>query len=367
MRRPKKPGLDSIRERKFSEQLRGLKHRPNGRISERIDSKMFSLDNNRLFHHKPEVLAAEEYKGCLELFERRLPYESSRPTGNATQLTYERLHRSIKPYMEMKELQYKEELEEIAVDCIREMFDIPDHLQLLPNIDVSLDLESEDQQAPEVSLSDEDRREMWDEVQKRVILNGLVHGCSMHIWKTAHFIVKEKIDELDPLLMTMYDEYTAGIGWLIWQLSPDSAQAAIGSGGAITQGFNQLRFDEAEESEFECNVHCHAVNFPVLLHEVAKGAMDYLICHAIPEGYTEEQLEYYYAKADAYENELWHYLMSPTLWNKLLLSAQVTTQELPGVIMNLCRLNYQDLSDVLKSCIDGKEEGSVKLKAFKIV
>jgi len=334
--------------------------------SERIDSKNFSLDANRLFHYKPDKLAAEEYKRCLELFERRLPYESGKTTGQAQQACSLRLEQSIKPYMVRKELQFKEQLEEIAVRCVREMFDIPEHIQLLPEINISLDLESENQETPSLSLTDEERREMWDEVQKRVILNGLVHGSAMHIWKSAHFIVKEEIDQIDPLLMTMYDEYTAAIGWLIWQLPPDTAQAAIDSGEAITQGFNQIEFQD-EESEFECNVHCHGVNFPVLLHEIAKGAMDYLICHAIPPGYSEEQLEYYYAKADAYENELWHYLMSPSLWSSLLESAGVTTQELPKVIMNLSRLSYEELTDVMKACIDGKDSGSMKLNLMGIV
>ena len=321
-----------------------------------------------MFHYKPDVLAAEEYKRCLELFERRLPYESGKTTGQAQQESYLRLEQSIKPYMVRKELQFKEQLEEIAVRCVREMFDIPEHIQLLPEINISLDLDTDQQDSPDsyLSLTEEDKIEMKDEIQKRIILNGLVHGSAMHIWKSAHFIVKEEIDQIDPLLMTMYDEYTAAVGWLIWQFSPDAAQAAIDEGEAITQGFNQIEFQD-EESEFECNVHCHGINFPVLLHEIAKGAMDYLICHAIPPGYSEEQLEYYYANADAYENEVWHYLMSPSLWSSLLDSADVATQDLPKVIMNLSRLSYQELTDVMKACIDGKESGNMKLNSMGIV
>ena len=104
MRRPRKPGLDSIKERNFSKRTQGLKHQPNRIISNRIDSKLFSLDENRLYHYKPDLLAAEEYKRCLALFERRLPYESGKPTLQATGELAKRIEMSIKPYMEAKEL-----------------------------------------------------------------------------------------------------------------------------------------------------------------------------------------------------------------------------------------------------------------------
>ena len=367
MKRPKKPSLESIREKKFSAKITGMKHLPNREIIDKIDSKIFSLDANRLFHYKPEVLAAEEYKRCLELFERRLPNEFALPTYEAM-ATLQHMNEARESVMFHKEMKNHEELQQLAVSIIRDMFDVPDHVNLLPEITSTFDLDSDEQDdSPDeyLSLSEEDKIEMRDEIQKRIILNGLVHGAAMHIWKSAHYIIKEEVDKIDPILMNLYDEYTTSISWLIWQMPPDQVQDAIGAGGAITQGFNELEFEE--EGEPECNVHCHAVNFPVLLHEMTKGAIDYLICRGIPSGYNEEQLKYYYAKADDYENELWHYYMSPTIWIKLVMAADVTTQEMPAVIANLTELSYKELTDVLRACIDDPESGKMKLKVFKIV
>lgn len=365
MRQPRKPSLDSIRAKDFTKELSGLKHLPDRGIIHRVDSKLYSLNGNLLYNYKPHKLAAEEYKRCLELFEIRLPYESDLSTAEAIAALGNRMENTISLHIETQELIHKDELEQLAVDTVRDMYDIPEHIKLLPNLDVSLDVESELQDdSPDafLSLSDEEKKSMRSEIQKRVILNGLVHGSAMHIWKSAHYIIKDKIDEMDPLLMTMYNEYTAGISWLLWQISPDDFQSAIDKGEAMTQGFNQLEFEESE-----CNVHCHAVNFPVLLHEVAKGAMDYLICHGIPQEYSEEQLEYYYAEADSYENEVWHYLMSPTLWTSFISAAGLMTQELPAAIMKMARLNYSQLIEVLRACVDDKEMGNMKLKQFKIV
>lgn len=367
MRRPKKPSINDIREKRFSDLITGLKHRPHNGIVQRIDSKIFSLDGNQLYHYKPHILAQEEYTRCLELFERRLPEEYGLPTPRAVvQLQIDLL--KIDKAMYNKEMKHSQELEQIAVDTIRSLFDIPEHVQILPKIDRGLDLnpeEQDDSPEPVLSLSPEEQRRMYQEIQKRIILNGLVHGAAMHIWKSAHYIIRDQINNLDPMLMDLYDRYTTSIGWLIWQLSPDDAQAAIEGGKAMTQGFNRLEFQE--EGEPECNVHCHAVNFPVLLHEVTKGAMDYLISRGIPRDYSEDMLRYYYAVADSYENEVWHYMLSPTVWTKLVSAADVDTQDIPMVIANLCGLSYEQLVEVLTACIDGSEQGRLKLNSFRVV
>ncbi len=367
MKRPKKPTLSDIKEKKFSEIIGDLRHLPHREIIQRVDSKMFSLDGNRVYHYRPDVLAGEEYKRCLELFERRLPDEFGLSTMEATLTLQERLQ-MIDNVVFTKEMNHVEELKQIAVDTVRSLFDIPEHVKILPEINRGLDVSPEDQDdspQPVLSLTPQEQRRLYQEIQKRIILNGLVHGAAMHIWKSAHYIIKEKIDRLDPMLMELYDRYTSSIGWLIWQLSPDDAQDAIDEGSALTQGFNRLEFEE--EGEPECNVHCHAVNFPVLLHEVTKGAMDYLITRGIPKDYSEEMLKYYYAIADSYENEVYHYLMSPTLWIHLITSVNLDTQHLPLVIMKLSQLSYDELCDILIPMIDDVKQGREKLLMYKII
>lgn len=367
MQKPKKPTINSIKEKKFSRMIEDLKHRPHNDITSRIDSKMFSLDGNELYHYKPELLAGEEYKRCLELFERRLPTEYSLSTSQAVARLREQLY-ITDMVMFNKEMKHVEELKKIAVQTIRSLFDIPEHIQILPDISKNLDInpeEQDDSPNPTISLSPEEQMIMYKEVQKRILLNGLVHGAAMHIWKSAHYIIKEQIDNLDPMLMYLYDQYTTAIGWLIWQISPDSFQKSIDLGTALTQGFNRLEFDE--EGEPECSIHCQAINFPVLLHEVTKGAIDYLICRGIPKDFSPEKLRYYYDVADNYANEYWHYLLSPTIWTKLIEAADKDTQSLPLVIARLTQLSYQELTEVLKACLDDRELGLVKLKLKKIV
>lgn len=368
MRKPKMPSLASIRENKFSLKLEGLKHLPNNDIVRRIDSKLFSLDANRLYHYKPDVLAADEYARCLSLFERKLPDFYNRRTYEAIERVQGQMEQLMTTIF-VKEAKHHEELQEIAVDIVREMFDIPDHVNIMPEISLNMESgpdssEQDDDPTAALSLSEEERREMRDEIQKRIILNGLVHGSAMHIWKSAHYIVKEKVDAIDGTLMHLYDQYAASIGWILWQMNSEDAQDEI-SEGAMTQGSNTLEFEEPGEAE--CNIKCHGINFPVLLHEITKGAIDYLICHGIPSEYTEEQLKYYYAKADSYENEFWHYLLSPTVWIKLVEAADVTTQEMALIIARLTKLDYKTLADVMCACIDSQESGNKLLREKRII
>lgn len=366
MPKPRKPNMDSIREKKFSSMIENVKHRPHNDTVNRVDSKRFSLDGNDLYRYKPEVLAGKEYERCLEVFERRLPDVYALPTPEAI-VRLQLMNQMVFNVMFNKEMLHIDTLKKIAVDTVRSLFDIPEHVEILPDISMKQDVKQDEQDnspEPILSLSPEQLRRMRDEIQKRVILNGLVHGSAMHIWKSAHYIIKEKIDQIDPMLMGLYDQYTASIGWMLWEISPDEAEREVEK-GAMTQGFNRLEFQQ--EDEAECKIHCTGINFPVLLHEVTKGAMDYLICHGIPKDFNEEELRYYYAEADSYENEFWHYLLSPTLWTSLIDAAGVDTQELPLVIARLTQLNYQELTDVMKACLDGPEAGALKLKKENII
>lgn len=357
--------MESVREHKLTDSVHGFKHKPCAGILRAIDSKRFSLDGNDVFRYKPEVLALGEFERCLSLSERRLPTEFSLSTGMALMKIQMKLINTLNAIMS-KESGNEERLQNIAVNTIRELFDIPEHVNILPEISSSLGSTDEQDDSPEavLSLSPERQREMRDEIEKRIILNGLVHGSAMHIWKSVHYIVKEEVDKIDPLLMQLYDVYTSGTGFMMWQMPPEIAMMEI-EGHGLTQGQNKLKFEE--EGEAGCDIECSGINFPVLLHEIAKGAMDYLICHGIPKEYTEEELTYYYSKADAYENEYWHYLLAPSLWTSFMEAVDASTQEIPLAIARMTQLSYQELSQVMKACIDGPEQGRLKLKEFKIV
>ena len=222
---------------------------------------------------------------------------------------------------------------------------------------MKMDIDPEEQK-PSIlpDMSPERMAYLNAEVQKRVLLNGLVQGSAMHIWKSCHYLVKERLDQLSPTLMTLYDEYISLTSFSLWKLDISLVMAEIqkgnemglNTGGFMVQGQEQVKF----KSDGSVDIEVKATNFPVMLHELTKGIIDYLICHAIPEDLDEAELDYYYAKADDYANEMWHYILSPAIWETFVQAANCDTQDLAKVIHAACKMEPEKLYEEFKKHID---------------
>lgn len=344
----------------FTNAIYHLKFKPHKNIIKALDAKMFSLDANNLFSYKPEYLAAKEFESSCSLVDRRF---GSNVTAKDISLKVAGLF----SFISKQESPYREDLKKLAVETIKDLYNVPDHVNLQAFIETNIDLSTDQDDSPQpfLNLSLNQKNKMRDEIQKRVILNGLVHGSSMYIWKSVYYIVRDKLMSLNPILVQLYDEYTAGVNFSFWTMDPAVFQSSVESEQQFTQGFNEIKFDEPGRPE--ATVLCKGINFPVLLHELNKGVMDYLICHGIPKDYSEEELRYYYSKADAYENEIWHYLLSPSLWNDLLETANVLPGDLPGVMMKLSKLSYQTLTEIFRAMMDDKKTAKIKLEVWKVI
>lgn len=332
---------------------------PNPRIIKALDSKIFPLDANNVYSYKPEYLAAKEFKSALSLIDRRMGEVGTKDIANKVA--------GLFGYIAKVEDPIRQELANLAVETIRELYNVPEHIRLEAFIEKKIDLDTAQDDNPEsfLELSLSQKNDMRDEIQKRVILNGLVHGSSMYIWKSAYYIVRDKLNDFNPILIQLYDELTAGVNFSFWTKDPAAFSFAVQNQMHVTQGFNKITFDEPGMPS--ANVLCKGINFPTLFHELNKGVLDYVICAGIPQNYSEEELRYYYTKADAYENEFWHYLLSPTLWADLLETASVDPERIPHVLLRLSKLSYQTLTEIFRAMMDDKEKAKTKLQVWKII
>jgi hypothetical protein len=289
-------------------------------------------------------LASEEFNRCVSLFESRNPN---------LQLS-EALSRlfGVSNMINKIETPLKKQLEELAIETIREIYQVPDYVNLgaMINPNLSLDTTQDKSPQPFLNLSLEQKNSMRDEIQKRVTINSLVHGSSMQVWKGVYHLVSDKIKILHPDLIELYDYYSSLVGILLWMESPVVSAKEITEKTQTTQGFNKIEFNK--EQGFGGNIEVQALNFPVLLHELNKGVIDWLASASIPSHYNEEELKYYYAKADAYENEHWHYLLGPSLWNKFLSSENINNDEIPKYFSNLVKLSPTDFVQHLRKIQD---------------
>src|SRR3972149_9819289 len=136
------------------------------------------------------------------------------------------------------------------------------------------------------------------------------------------------------------------------------ADAMQMGGRPVVQGHNKVDIEKKD-------IKASAMNFPVLIHELSKGVVDYLASIGIPQ-LPPYELEYVYAEADKYSHEQWHYFFGPTLWRALLSVAKVESKDLAPIIMKISKLSYSELS---KFCIDivFHPEGEGKRKMEKLI
>jgi len=319
-------------------------------IIKRIQEGKFPFADNAAYG-KPMDMANQEFTRCLDLVNRKVPDIH----GDIMEAAFE-----IFDQLMLREEDNEEELSKLAVDTIRDLYEVPEHIVLVATVEDVLSANLDvDMSQDELNISPERMQELLPEIKKRVILNGLSHGSSIHIWKSAHHLVNEPLHELDHGLIDDHDKYAALIGISFWitPLMIAEQQLRAEDGSMFQQGLCKIEFEDGD-----VNIQANGVVFPVLLHELNKGVIDYLIMRGLPHDVTKDELRYIYQEADKYEDEIWHYLLSPSLWKKLLDGCQVSPNKIPEIISNLSILTYKELADIF-SCDSIRE----KLKYYKVL
>lgn len=345
-----------IEKKPFIQYLKNPEIKPNLSIIKAFDTVDFPFLKNTFFNYNPSYLAAEEFNRCAE------EYNSRTPNSTHEDLKY------VIAMMIVKEDDLRDQLEELAKRVIREMYSIPPKISL----DVKLKwIDSLDSfEIPEENTIDESRKPyLRQEIEKRRILNSIVHGGSIHQWSTASYIVYDELNALNPDLIHLYDQYSALINYFNWQ-TPSGINGEVPTN--MIQSSSSLNLSmiqgvsSAKRTGNTGQISAQAISFPVALHELSKGALSYLINKSIPSYLPENELKYVLRKADRYEHEYWHYYMGPTLWRAILNTAQVESSELPKIIMRLSKMPYEELSQFCKDIVFSPDtDGINKMNKLK--
>jgi len=301
--------------------------KPNKTIVQSIESESFSLFRNKIFQYKPQRLYKKEFDNCLSFYYDKLG------EVNRTSSELFMLYKSLYAKIQSIEKPIKEKLEQLASDTIRKLYDIPAQINLNSKIINESEINFSE---PQLQLS-ELTYELKEEIHKRVILNSVVNGSSVHIWKSICFLIKDDIDKLNPNLFELYVSYSALVNYILWQ--QDASMNNINNKHIQKNGICDIDF-----KNFTLN--SNGVNFQVLLLETNKVALHYLTCNAIPKHFNENELRTYYYLADNYQDEFWHNLLSPTIWIDLLETAQINSDIIPKLIHKLTSLNNDKLTEL---------------------
>ena len=330
----------------FIEFLENPEVRPNAILVRKIDEMTFPFADNTFFKYRPAQLAAEEFNRCATMYRERAngqgPMDAMRLMQNLILL----------------ESTHRRELVELAINIVREMYNVPKELNLRafiedPNQEEDGDCFDDQKAEP---LSDEKKLELQPHIEKRRILNDIVHGAAIAQWTSAYYIGMDKLKDINPDLIEKYDRLSALVNFFNWQIvQADMMQMG---GAPMVQGYNKVDVEKKE-------VKATAMNFPVLIHELSKGVLDYLTQVGIPN-LPAKELEYVYAEADKYSHEQWHYFFGPSLWRAMLNTAGVQSQMLPPIVSHMAQMDYLDLSNLcIDICFHPEELGKKAMDSIK--
>jgi len=330
--------------RDFRENLGNINDMPDRTIVRKLNENSHPFSENDFFSHNPSALAADEFKRCVELYNRRCP-------NGGNPMTAMMLMQEVM----LMEDPDKEQLQEIAIDLVREMYNVPENIDLrgmLEQKNAPQDVDGEpDDDDDDEEISDERKAELQHFIEKRRILNSIVHGCAVHQWTSAYYIVQERLNQINPDLIEKYNKIAALVNYFNWMVyfEPmfDMGQMPM------LQGINKVSVEEQK-------IEAYGINFPVLIHELSKGVIDYITTAGVPnfqnDGVTPQELKYIYSEADKYSHEQWHYFFGPTLWRALLSTADVGSDELIPIIRKMSEMDYEELSQFCNNIVFYPEE-----------
>ena len=148
------------------------------------------------------------------------------------------------------------------------------------------------------------------EKQKRRFINSLIQGSA----KKAHYmyhLVNEKLNDINPDLVGLYS-IVMSVNDLMYWVMPDM-EGMIGGGGA------EQAMAGKEELDLETDpptIKAKGLMFPILVHELYKGVMEYVSAHGLPS--DPDMAQEVIGMEDTLPAEIWDLRLGPVIWEKFL-------------------------------------------------
>ena len=224
------------------------------------------------------------------------------------------------------ESENKQALEELAVELVIDEMGIPENdLQFdaklgKPNMEGIQQKPQEKKKKkkkelefPNFEMEDEaaKRLEKLDlEKQKRRFINSLIQGSA----KKAHYmyhLIREKLDEINPDLVGLYS-IVMSVNDLLYWVMPDM-EGMISGGGAEQAMAGKEELDLGTDPP---TIKATGLMFPILVHELYKGVMEYVSAHGLPS--DPDMAEDVIGTEDTLPAEVWDLRLGPVIWEKFL-------------------------------------------------
>jgi hypothetical protein len=246
----------------------------------------------------------------------------------------------------LKERGNEEQLKDLAINAVSEAFEISkDILKAHLNVD-NIDVNSTDETYPDDEYNYEDLSPcLKDQINKRILLNCVSQGASIHAFYTMHHLVKNELSNIDKDIVEIYDEISVGTVSTYWKIDYSSMLESSANLDMLVQGSSKVEYDEQDNP----SVVAKARTFVVLCQELVKGSIDLINFNGLKD-LSEEDLKVIYAFADKRVDEPRYIQVSSEIWRSLLSlikhdrdAGGKTT--IPEFVMKIAQMNPKDIED----------------------
>lgn len=300
-----------------------------------------SLGRNAALPGDPLQFQYDVLKEGMRLASEEMKRVGLEITDNDTMI--DKLRHLIREVVDI-EAENKPVLEKLCVNCILELFSVPDGVINLnckignPHDSwVAVRLMPEDGDGYEFDDVD-DNMLMSSEVEKRRMVDCLIMGASYNLYKYIEDYWKSKIAEIDDRLCDLYDKIDGYERYLLYADNPVltdddpmvNAYVAVRLGG----DGNRTSIDSV------------GITFPHLLRETIRGFMELFSSHGLPS--DNDRAMAIIKRADFVVAEPWDLRLGIVLWNKFWKTEELGCRVIPHYFKAVCGMDIADFNSFIK-------------------
>jgi len=241
-----------------------------------------------------------------------------------------------------RERQHAEQLEQLAKAAVAQVWGIDPSMleaELTDNVSVP---SGERREPSEVTP------EVQQQINKRLTLNSLSHGSSIHQMQTLHYVIADAIQRIDPELIDLYNKLASASTQMYWLYDVGQFIASM-SGQAQSGGSEEVQFDQQGNPK----VVARAICFPILAQELAKGVMELLTMHGLSD-LDEQTAATVINYADDPRQDFWLAQAGQELWRRFL-AAIPEGVNMVDVVAGLSKLSPEEVQTTIEAVVSNPQ------------
>lgn len=252
----------------------------------------------------------------------------------------------------------EELLQNLAIEAVSKAFDIPENL-LEPKLNENSQIEtnSTEEKFKDIDYESLDQ-DTKNQINKRILMNCVIQGASIHSFYTLHHIVKDEIDKINPNLIDLYDAFSVGSARSYFSIDYSSFLSDANFEKSSLLGSAKVEYDQNNPK-----VIANAQTFPVLCQELVKGSIEIICLHSLQD-IKKEQLEKIYYFADKRQDEPRYIQIGSEIWRNILEFKKYCTNNqekitIPELIMRINKIPVKEVEDFFEFLIQKEYDKAI--------